>query len=694
MTKKLLIDAQHPEEIRVALADDSKLIEYEFESVQKKQIKSSIYLGKITRVEPSLQAAFVEYGGNRQGFLPFSEIHYDYYQIPVEDKQKLSKMVEESRKKIDDFDEEDEELENKKGKKSNFKKSGKKKPNIDIPEELSNESVESLRKAEELAKEFAFEVMGEDYVKENFSEESEEEVDEEDESFEDLPDSSLDIYKKYKIQEVIKRNQVVLVQVVKEERGNKGASLTTYLALAGRYCVFMPNTDKGGGVSRRITSFSERKRIRSIVKSMDISTGSSVIIRTAGMEQQEEDIIADYDYLKSSWNGIRSQTLESTAPALIYEESDIVRRTMRDLFKGDVEEVFIQGDAAYKTAEKFVDIFSHANKNSVKKYDASVPLFTKFKIEEKLDELYEPQIKLESGGSIVIAPTEALVAIDVNSGKATKERSVEDTALKTNLEAAKEIARQLRLRDLAGLVVIDFIDMRDVRNRKAVERELKDAVKSDRAKIQIGRISIFGLLEMSRQRLHSSLAESSSVCCPMCKGLGVVRSPESLVMKVIRAIESEAGKKTVNKIKVTASRDLLEDLNARTDEIKDLESSNEVTIQIEEDASLLPNQFEITTNKSKGKSSAGGKSKNSSKQGKASKTDHEKDKNKKSGKPGKKEYNKRPHQKKKPSNNSNDNLEDISDYKKKSSSDDENPASKTEDENNSKLKGLWKKITS
>lgn len=759
MVKRLLVDAVHPEEIRVALADESKLIEFEFESAEKKQIKSNIYLGKITRVEPSLQAAFVEYGGNRQGFLPFSEIHYDYFQIPMEDKEKIARIIESENSRVDEDDEDDleeqqpvnhaseqpliqeqsipenvaaEPAPQPEGEKSapfsgdrinprnernersertgrndrgrdrfdrnrgergerrdrndrdrgergdrRDRRNGKfrrdrnsfddrksfeeRRSNFIPPYPFTEQDIPDLLKAEDLARIFSREIFGSDYnkfssaqnnnqdspgqdsqisiaetqessvireeVKEEvienngsynsdiqevqeiqYNDNSENNIIEQPGDFDEEPTSineerensvsRMQFYKQYKIQEVIKRNQVVLVQVVKEERGTKGASLTTYLALAGRYCVFMPNTEKGGGVSRRISSFSERKRIRSIVKSLDTAKGSSLIIRTAGMERDENDIRRDYEYLMNIWEGIKKQTLESTAPALVYEESDIVKRSIRDLFKGDVEEVIIEGRNAYESAARFVEMTSPHQSHAVKNYHAQIPLFQKFKIEDRLDELYEREIKLESGGSIVITPTEALVSIDVNSGKSTKERNVEDTAYRTNIEAAREIARQLRLRDLAGLVVIDFIDMRELRNRKAVERELKDALRSDRAKIQIGRISTFGLLEMSRQRIHSSLVESSSQCCPMCNGLGAVRSPESLALKVIRSIEAESGRKSIHEIYVRASSSVSNTLKQRrARDIDYIQKNDRVKIIIEEDTSLLPNQFEVSTQK-------------------------------------------------------------------------------------------------
>ncbi len=737
MTKRILVDAVHPEEIRVAVADDAKLVEFDFESTEKKQLKSNIYLGKITRVEPSLQAAFVEYGGNRQGFLPFSEIHYDYYQIPVEDKEKLQKTLAAERKReeqriaemearesaraaaeenniegnvsenmIDGNADEPAPIETlspddnaypeqqerradrgdrgdrrgrygrsdrgdrgdrggrrggrdrDRGNRGHRSDRGRsfRRPYIEIQPPFTQSDLQDLIRAEEVARSFGIELFGEEEYNEKYSGKPKEEAQpvnetenqitanaedqvqenetanitapveenrevsadisednsniseveiDEDNSVPEITEeggdrqlSRMEFYKQYKIQEVIKRNQIVLIQIVKEERGSKGASLTTYLALAGRYCVFMPNTDKGGGVSRRISNFSERRRIRDAIKQLNTPIGTSVIIRTAGMERDVEDIKKDYNYLLSLWDNIRKQTMASSAPALIYEESDIVKRSLRDMLKSDVSEVYIEGRETYDSARKFMELVGPNQVPMLKEYNGKAPIFQKFKIEEKLDELYDPEVKLESGGSIVITPTEALVSIDVNSGKATKERSVEDTALKTNIEAAREIARHLKLRDLAGLIVIDFIDMRELRNKKAVERELKDALKADKAKIQLGRISAFGLLEMSRQRLRSSLVESSSSKCPMCRGIGVVRTNESLVLKAIRAIEAEAGKKTVKEIFLRAAPAIAHSINEhRLDEVRQIEKEADVRIVIESDTSLLPNQFEISTHK-------------------------------------------------------------------------------------------------
>jgi ribonuclease E len=512
-------------------------------------------------------------------------------------------MIADEQARQESLENEQEELEAKREEQRNQRENSKnERKKFEIPEGFSEQDLQDLMRAEELAKQFAYEIMGADYFNEKYGDNNpqpkEEPENEDTDSQDERVVSRSEFYRKYKIQEVIKRNQVVLVQVLKEERGSKGATLSTFLALAGRYCVFMPNTENGGGVSRRISSFSERRRIRDIIKSFELPKGSSIIIRTAGMERAEEDIKNDYNYVVSLWGNIRKQTMESTAPCIIYEESDIVKRSIRDLFKGDISEVIIEGENSFKSAYHFMDLVAPNQKHLLRNYTGKIPIFQKFKIEERLDELYDHEVKLESGGSIVITPTEALVSIDVNSGKATKERSVEDTALKTNIEAAREISRQLRLRDLAGLIVIDFIDMRELRNKKAVERELKDALKKDRAKIQIGRISAFGLLEMSRQRLHSSLVESSSNICPMCRGVGVVRSTDSLVLKALRAIEAESGKKIVSEIYIKAASSIANSLRAKIKEISEIEKVDNVKIIIEEEISMLPNQYAISTEKS------------------------------------------------------------------------------------------------
>ncbi|MBL8659019.1 MAG: Rne/Rng family ribonuclease, partial [Rhodospirillales bacterium] len=483
-TKRMLIDASHPEETRVVVLDGTKLEGYDVEVASRRQLKGNIYLAKVTRVEPSLQAAFVEYGGNRHGFLAFSEIHPDYYQIPVADRQAL------------------------------------------LAEHQEAESEEAGAVADEDGEEAEpVEVVGGD----------------DDEDLERRPPRRP--LRHYKIQEVIKRRQILLVQVVKEERGNKGAALTTYLSLAGRYCVLMPNTSRGGGISRKIGSLTDRKRLKKILTELEVPEGMGVIVRTAGSGRTKAEIKRDYEYLMRLWGNIRETTLTSIAPALVYEEASLIKRSIRDLYGRDTEEIVIQGEPEYRTAKEFMKLFIPSHAKRVKLHDDSErPLFSLYQVESQLDAMHLPSVPLKSGGYIVINPTEALVSIDVNSGRATRERHIEETALRTNIEAADEIGRQLRLRDLAGLIVIDFIDMENSRNQGQVERRIKDAMKIDRARIQIGRISAFGLLEMSRQRLRPSLLETSFEMCPYCSGMGVCRTTESTVLSILRKIEEEGQK--------------------------------------------------------------------------------------------------------------------------------------------------------
>ena len=479
MAKRMLIDAAHAEETRVVVVDGARLEQFDFESANKALLKGNIYLAKVMRVEPSLQAAFVDYGGNRHGFLAFNEIHPDYYQIPVSDRQALLER------------QADEE-------------SGETSAAEETAENGEGEAVEAAGGRDE------------------------------DEAPRRPAPSP-----RYRIQEVIKRRQILLVQVAREERGNKGAALTTYISLAGRYCVLMPNTLRGGGISRKIQSADARKRLRSVVESLDLPDGMAVILRTAGQSRTKAEIRRDYDYLLRLWERIRESTLASTAPALIHEEGNLIKRSIRDLYNSEIEEVLVEGDPGYRVAKSFMKMLVPSHAKRVQPYRDSLPLFSRHRVESELDSMHEATVQLPAGGYIVICPTEALVAIDVNSGRATRERSIEETATKTNLEAASEIARQLRLRDLAGLVVVDFIDMDEARNARAVERRFKEALQSDRARIQMGRISGFGLLEMSRQRLRPSVQEISSVDCPHCAGSGRIRSVESAALHALRAIEEE-----------------------------------------------------------------------------------------------------------------------------------------------------------
>jgi ribonuclease E len=481
MSKKMLIDAAHAEETRVVVLNGNQVEDFDFESRAKKQLRGNIYLAKVTRVEPSLQAAFVEYGGNRHGFLAFNEIHPDYFQIPHADREALMREAE-----ADDEDEDDSET------------------------QASDDPTDSLG--------------GED----------EDEVDEE------IARRRRRLMRRYKIQEVIKRRQIMLVQVVKEERGTKGAALTTYLSLAGRYCVLMPNTDRGGGISRKISAASDRKRLRTIVADLDVPEGMGLIVRTAGAKRTKAEIKRDYEYLSRAWSQIRETTLHSIAPALIYEEEDLVKRAIRDLFDKDIDGIWVEGEAGYREARKFMRMLMPSQANKIQLYRGAAPLFVANRIEDHLAQIYSPVVPLRSGGYLVINQTEALVAIDVNSGRATRERNIEATALKTNLEAAEEAARQLRLRDLAGLVIIDFIDMDEAKNNRAVEKALKDCLALDRARIQMGKISSFGLMELSRQRRRTGILEGTTHVCPHCSGAGRIRSAESSALAALRAVEIEA----------------------------------------------------------------------------------------------------------------------------------------------------------
>ncbi len=496
MSTRMLIDARHPEETRVAVIRGNRVEEFDYESIAKQQLKGNIYLAKVTRVEPSLQACFVEYGGNRHGFLAFSEIHPDYYQIPVADREAL--LAAEA-------------------------------------EEVAAEAQEVAAEGEEVA----------EAGRESAAVEDGEEAEVEQVSGEDVEDEASErrrlsaLRRRYRIQEVIKRRQILLVQVVKEERGSKGAALTTYLSLAGRYCVLMPNSFHGGGISRKIANQADRKKLKSVMSALDIPEGMGCIIRTAGLNRTRAEIKRDFDYLLRLWDEIRERTLNSVAPALIHEEANLIRRSIRDLYSRDIDEVLVEGEEGYRTAKEFMKLLTPSHASRVKHYKERIPLFYRYQVESQLEAMYSPVVQLPAGGYLVIDQTEALVAIDVNSGRSTKEHNIEETALKTNLEAAEEIARQLRLRDLAGLIVIDFIDMEDRANNRAVEKRLKDALRHDRARIQVGRISSFGLLEMSRQRLRPNLLEASMVNCPRCGGAGVVRSTESAALAILRALEEE-----------------------------------------------------------------------------------------------------------------------------------------------------------
>jgi len=575
MGKKMLIDAAHPEETRVVVVSGNRVEEFDFESENRKQLRGNIYLAKVTRVEPSLQAAFIEYGGNRHGFLAFSEIHPDYYQIPVADREALLKQqADEARREEEEEDDDDA-------------------PEAEAPQAKAD--------AEEGDDDDADDNGGDNgstpdkgETETVLSDETIESVGAEDAMEEAAPRKQRVNYRSYKIQEVIKRRQILLVQVVKEERGNKGAALTTYLSLAGRYCVLMPNTARGGGISRKITVAADRKKLKGIAESLDVPEGMGLIVRTAGAKRTKAEIKRDYEYLLRMWESVRELTLKSTAPTLVYEEGSLIKRSIRDLYDKDIDAIQIEGDEGYKEAKNFMRMLMPSHAKNVQPYKEKQPLFQKSQVEQQLDAMLNPTVTLKSGGYIVINPTEALVSIDVNSGRSTKERNIEQTALKTNLEAAEEITRQMRLRDLAGLIVIDFIDMDENRNNRAVERKLKDCLKTDRARIQVGRISHFGLLEMSRQRMRSGVLEGSTVICPHCAGTGLVRSVESMALHVLRGVEAEAikGRAAAFTVKVPAEVAIYI-LNQKRANLLDVEERYGTSVFIEADATLAGSDHKI-----------------------------------------------------------------------------------------------------
>jgi ribonuclease E len=563
MSNKMLIDASHPEETRVVVLRGNRVEEFDFEAADRQQLRGNIYLAKVTRVEPSLQAAFVDYGGNRHGFLAFSEIHPDYYQIPYADRQAL--LREQAREEREEEEAEAEAeaaaevaadaAEHSVAEQPTSVETLAAEPAAAFADTVSVESsgpeASEQRVFEEnepvadqaIPSEAAAEtdaVIGptevEEVEGEAFEAEAVESVGAED-ALEEVPERRKPRPRQYKIQEVIKRRQVLLVQVVKEERGNKGAALTTYLSLAGRYSVLMPNTGRGGGISRKITNPADRKRLKSIASELDVPDGMGVILRTAGANRTKAEVKRDFEYLLRLWENVRELTLRSTAPKLVYEEGSLIKRSIRDLYSREIDQVVVAGEDAYREAKEFMRMLMPSHARHVQVYKDDTPIFSRNGVEAQLDAMFSPQVTLRSGGYIVINQTEALVSIDVNSGRSTREHSIEDTALNTNLEAAEEIARQLRLRDLAGLIVIDFIDMEEKRNNRAVERKLKDCLRADRARIQVGRISHFGLLEMSRQRIRTGVLESSTVACPHCRGTGQVRSISSLSLQILRALE-------------------------------------------------------------------------------------------------------------------------------------------------------------
>ncbi|MEO3478950.1 Rne/Rng family ribonuclease [Phaeobacter sp. CAU 1743] len=698
MAKKMLIDATHAEETRVVVVDGNKVEEFDFESENKRQLAGNIYLAKVTRVEPSLQAAFVDYGGNRHGFLAFSEIHPDYYQIPVADREAL---MEEERAYAEAMRARDEEEESKpsRGSRSRSRKSSRTKaakanagdavetkevtpqdngdeastqaPEKDSPKKAEIAGMETIdldaedgaaddklaevpegtspmetvaetpveepdgddqngaeaTSAEEAAGDDAAADAGTaedagadngDVVDKAESAEQDESDDKDEDDKEDTAksdatskdetiesvadeDDSEDIRpprkprpRRYKIQEVIKVRQVLLVQVVKEERGNKGAALTTYLSLAGRYCVLMPNTARGGGISRKITNAADRKKLKDIATELDVPQGAGLIVRTAGAKRTKAEIKRDYEYLQRLWEQIRELTLKSIAPAKIYEEGDLIKRSIRDLYNREIDEVLVEGERGYRIAKDFMKMIMPSHAKNVKNYNETLPLFARYQVESYLAGMFNPTVQLKSGGYIVIGVTEALVAIDVNSGRATKEASIEETALKTNLEAAEEVARQLRLRDLAGLIVIDFIDMDERKNNAAVEKRMKDKLKTDRARIQVGRISGFGLMEMSRQRLRPGMIEATTAPCPHCHGTGLIRSDDSLALSILRQIEEEGTRRRSREVLVKCPVAIANYLmNQKREHIAQIEARYGLSVRIEGHPHLVSPDFEL-----------------------------------------------------------------------------------------------------
>jgi len=569
MTMRMLIDARHQEETRVAVIQGNRIEEFDFESAEHKQLKGNIYLAKVTRVEPSLQAAFIDYGGNRHGFLAFSEIHPDYYQIPKEDREALLReeaehAAEEAALRAAEFDHDDDDTD------------GGVTEVDDAPMSADAEDDVPAEPGEE----------GEAGPNGNGAENGENGGEES--ATESLRRKRQNLRRRYKIQDVIRRRQVLLVQVVKEERGNKGAALTTYLSLAGRYCVLMPNTSHGGGISRKISSGADRKRLKQIMADLALPMSMGLIVRTAGLQRTKTEIKRDFDYLARLWDGIREATLKSAAPALVYQDSDLIKRAIRDIYNRDIEEIFVEGDAGWKHARDFMKLLMPSHVRRVKHYADPVPLFQRFGAEDQLSAMYQPLVQLKSGGYIVINPTEALVSIDINSGRSTREHNIEQTAYATNIEAAHEIARQLRLRDMAGLVVIDFIDMESSGHIRKVEKAMKDALKNDRARIQVGRISSFGLMEMSRQRLRTGVLEASTRACLHCEGTGLMRTASSAGLSALRMLEDEAGRGRGSQILLRAGREAaIYLLNKKRDEIVEVEHGYGVKIDV-----VIEEQFE------------------------------------------------------------------------------------------------------
>lgn len=653
MADKMLIDASHEEETRVVVVRGNRIEEFDFESQHKKQIRGNIYLAKVTRVEPSLQAAFVDYGGNRHGFLAFAEIHPDYYQIPLADRQALLRAEAEEHRRDDDVEHVETALDLSQQEQPDIGIHATESEDVAVPAATAEEApapeaaapaaeapVKKAAKPRRSRKKVVAEAAADeapvaeakvdapgedeegpsgemaamvetdsisedvDLSKRRHDDDDDDDHDHEEEviesvgaedAMEEVPDRvQRKPRKQYRIQEVIKRRQILLVQVAKEERGNKGAALTTYLSLAGRYSVLMPNTARGGGISRKITNPQDRKRLKEIAKLLEVPLGMGVILRTAGANRTKVEVKRDFEYLMRLWENVRTLTLASTAPCLVYEEGSLIKRSIRDLYNKDISEVIVSGEEGYREAKDFMKMLMPSHAKVVQPYRDIHPIFSRSGIEAQLDRMLQPQVTLKSGGYLIMTQTEALVSIDVNSGRSTREHSIEDTALQTNLEAADEVARQLRLRDLAGLIVIDFIDMEEKRNNRAVEKKLKECLKNDRARIQVGRISHFGLLEMSRQRIRASVLESTTQVCSHCGGTGHVRSQSSVALHVLRGIEEYLLKNTTHDITVRTTPEIaLYLLNHKRQTIVDYESRFGVTIIIGADNTVGTQHFAI-----------------------------------------------------------------------------------------------------
>ena len=591
MATRMLIDARHLEETRVAVVKGNRIEEFDFEAAARKQIKGNIYLAKVTRVEPSLQAAFIDYGGNRHGFLAFSEIHPDYYQIPKEDRDALlreeQRLIDEHGGSFDDADEHFDDSDES----DDFAQPDAASEGDDAPETGSDVGPQ-------MGSEAGSEAGADDSSADASSRaQPEEHGGSEEDGNDALRRRRMALRRRYKIQEVIRRRQVMLVQVVKEERGNKGAALTTYISLAGRYCVLMPNTAQGGGISRKIANAADRKRLKAIMEDLALPGTMGAIVRTAGLERTRTEIKRDFDYLTRLWDEIRETTMHSSAPALIHEDSDLIKRAIRDIYSREIDEIYVDGEAGYKQARAFMKMLMPSHAKKVQLYSDPVPLFHRAGVEGQLAAMMNPVVQLRSGGYIVINPTEALVAVDVNSGRSTREYNIEETALKTNIEAAEEVARQLRLRDMAGLVVVDFIDMENNSNNRRVERALKDALRQDRARIQVGRISAFGLLEMSRQRLRTGMLEASTHVCPMCDGSGLVRTPASAALAALRLLEEEAVKGRASQFRLRADRPVaVYMLNRKRTELSELEERYGILIEVMPDDQLVGARLAIDSN--------------------------------------------------------------------------------------------------